>query len=183
MYKSNGEQETKSLPLPKWSSSTLCELHAIKEAVTYAVLNKRNTLIVCDSKSALEAINSLKPMHMGPVTTIRSQLYISENSLDPKFRIRFAWIPSHIGVQGNEIADRIAQEAATNNHGGLECLTIGQFKTIIKYDQLEAVGLRVNTERLASYSIKHYDLFRDIKHVYGNATSLTGPCDRIAAQR
>ena len=182
IYKPGGERETRSLALPRWSSSTYCELQALTEAVQYAKTNRKNTLIICDSQSALQSINSSNPLHVEPVNSIRANLYASEISVNPNYKIRFTWIPSHVGIVGNEQADTAAQEAARDGASSQECLTIGQFKTLIICEQLEAINARRNNERFASCSVKHYDMFKTIKHKYGKNKLYTGPCDRIAAR-
>ena len=106
IYKPGGERETKSLPLPRWSSSTYCELQALAEAVNYATKIKQNTLIISDSMSALQSINSIKPLHVELVNCIRRNLYESEISTNPNYKVKFTWVPSHVGIKGNEMADK-----------------------------------------------------------------------------
>ena len=100
----------------------------------------------------------------------------------PNYKIRFAWIPSHVEIMGNEMADRIAHDAAIKGTGGPESITISQFKTKFENEYLESVKLRSDTQRNESNSIKHYDLFREVKHRYGKNKLHTRPCDRIAAR-
>ena len=102
--------------------------------------------------------------------------------MKPNYKIRFAWIPSHVGIMGNEMADRLAHDAAIKGTGGHESITISQFKTQFENEYLESVKLRSNTQRNESNSIKHYDLFREVKHGYGKNKHYTGPCDRMAAR-
>ena len=182
IYKPGREQDTRSKALPRWSSSTYSELQALNEAVKYATILKKDTLIICDSQSALQSINSSNPLHAEPVNTIRKNLFASEISINPAYKIGFTWIPSHVGVKGNELADRFAQEAARLSVGMSECLTIGQFKTLIKSEQQKMLTTRKNRERAASCTIKHYDNFKNVRHTYGKNKMHTGPCDRIAAR-
>lgn len=132
--------------------------------------------------SALQSINSIKPLHMELVNCIRRNLYESEISTNPNYKVKFTWVPSHVGIKGNELADKQAQKAARVGVSTRECLTIGQFKTLIKCEQIEFRNTKRNKERSASYSIKHYDLFVDNEHKYGQNKLHTGPCDRIAAR-
>ena len=73
-------------------------------------------------------------------------------------------------------------DAAIKGIGGPESITISQFKTQFENEYLESVKLRSDTQRNESNSIKHYDLFREVKHRYGKNKLHTGPCDRMAAR-
>ncbi|CAB0030850.1 unnamed protein product [Trichogramma brassicae] len=83
------------------------ECTAIKEAVKYCLEHdQRNFLIFSDSLSALSSLSSptfsIKTCHL--IFEIKSmhRLFIQRN---PANFIRFVWVPSHVGIHGNEIVD------------------------------------------------------------------------------
>ena len=84
------------------------ELYAIKTAVEM-VENKHlnNVVIYSDSRSAIEAIKSYINKH-SIVLQIRTKLHEMKNK---RITITLCWIPSHVGIQGNEDADKAAKEA------------------------------------------------------------------------
>ena len=95
--------------LPDKSSIFSAELHALYLAldrVETADDDERNFIIFSDSKSALQAISGQDWTH--PLV-----LYILERlnwlvQYQEK-RILFYWIPSHVGIRGNEKADAAAK--------------------------------------------------------------------------
>lgn len=64
-------------------------------------------MINCDSKGALKTINSFTPKH-AIVNSIRDLIIENQKNGND---IRFIWIPSYIGIQGNEEVDLSAKEA------------------------------------------------------------------------
>ena len=95
------------------------------------------------------------------------------------------WVPSHIGILGNEAADGEARSAAlTQVNEGIvtQVHSLRHFKTILNSEAKEAVRMRTNTQRGESITIKHYDMFKDISIDYGASGVHSGRCDRIAAR-
>jgi len=95
--------------LPPSSSSFTAECFAIIEALTFiSNLISNYYLIASDSLSCLIALNS-NPFnsHFSPlvlrIKQITHTLYLSNYS------IKFLWVPSHIGIRGNEMADSLAK--------------------------------------------------------------------------
>ena len=87
------------------------ELTAIKLALIWVM----NTLdedvsIFSDSYSSLQAISSGK-------STCRPNLLLDIINLVTSYNknIRFVWLPSHIGIKGNELADKLANTATANS--------------------------------------------------------------------
>ena len=102
--------KTISGKLPHASSVFTAELRAILPAVTYMLrLPQKEYVIYSDSQSAIRAISN--PFTLHPI--IREihrwiRLLQSDNKT-----VTFCWVPGHVGVPGNEEADRHAV-AATN---------------------------------------------------------------------
>ena len=98
--------------LPPTTSSFTAECYAIYEALLFiSNTDPGNYLIATDSLSCLLALVSnpfnskLSPL----VLRIKSFIYYLNNS---HRSIQFLWIPSHIGILGNEVADRLAKSTA-----------------------------------------------------------------------
>ncbi|KAL4142166.1 hypothetical protein QTP88_004679 [Uroleucon formosanum] len=99
--------------LPPSSSSFTAECCAILEALLFiSNLAPNNYLIATDSMSCLQSLIS-NPFNskLSPIVfQIKSYLYYLNQS---NRLIQIIWIPSHIGIYGNEIADGLAK--ATSN--------------------------------------------------------------------
>ena len=70
----------------------------------------RTAVIHTDSKITLDAIRNAKH-HNHLVEEIRKR---TANLNKKKWKIEFKWVKAHVGIYGNEIADRLAE--ATQNH-------------------------------------------------------------------
>lgn len=71
--------------------------------------DKKKICIITDSLSVLQALKKKKNDHkrhfvIGKILDLTEEL--SENSIE----ISFLWVPSHCGIEGNEIADKLAQD-------------------------------------------------------------------------
>jgi ribonuclease HI len=91
--------------------SPLCSIYSAELlAIKYALANitLREACLICsDSLSALRAISEYYPSHP-LVQSIHDNLY----SLRRRgIAISFMWIPGHVGIRGNEMADAAAKEA------------------------------------------------------------------------
>ena len=98
--------------LSKFSSIFSAEAKAIELALTYAVKSKENKFIIySDSKSVLQAILHQRPKN--PLVVKVIELY--NKALHKGKQIVFCWVPSHIGIRGNEEADKAASEALNDD--------------------------------------------------------------------
>lgn len=84
-------------------------------------------IIVSDSRSALMAIETFNSVHP-IVMEIQQWLYMI-------FRrhkiIEFCWVPSHVGVSSNELADSEAKLAITDNAISDKCLPYSDYYSVI----------------------------------------------------
>ena len=69
------------------------------------------SLIISDSKSALQSLNKEKALHKNLVNKIQKQLTHCRNNGQ---KIKFMWVPSHVGITGSETADRLAKVGSKN---------------------------------------------------------------------
>jgi len=85
------------------------ELVAILKALIW-IYDKQieRTVIFSDSLSALQSIRSLRDNGSCILKEIFYQLYQFQNS---GLEVTLAWIPSHVGIPGNEIVDKIAKDS------------------------------------------------------------------------
>ena len=137
------------------SSSTLCELHAILDAVSIICQRGVNAAIVCDSKPALQSLSSLKPSHFIIVKQILSFLsLLSQRQLT----VKFVWVPSHIGLKHNDTVDRLAKEACRLPPRGAGCpLSLTCYINLVRSAAFHPLRRRRDAERPQSVSINHYE--------------------------
>jgi len=98
--------------LNKHSSIFTAELTAIADALL--IINDQAAdqfTVFSDSKSALEAIQHYNSSHP-IVNDILSWLI---RLAARRKNIRFCWVPAHVGVTGNELADSAARRVSTSN--------------------------------------------------------------------
>ena len=86
------------------------ELAAIKLAlIMLKTYDNRSCVIYSDSRSALQAIQRIR----SPIKLVREIIELIETLLRQRVNVSFCWIPSHIGIEGNELADKAAKRAAS----------------------------------------------------------------------
>jgi len=66
--------------------------------------------IYTDSQTTLDSIKNAR-IHTSLIDKIRLQTRKQEQA---DWNVRFCWVKAHVGTLGNELADRLAKEAATN---------------------------------------------------------------------
>jgi hypothetical protein len=94
-------------------------------------------LILTDSLSSIETLRSRK---ISPKT--HSVVYECKEALwrlkANQFVVRLIWVSAHVGIDGNEMVDRIAKESAASGNlyrcGALECDLCPQMKSWLLMD-------------------------------------------------
>ena len=97
--------------LPTEASIYSAEMHAIKMAVNSVERSRApQTVIFSDSRSV---VDSLHPRNNHPTSRyINHKLHSLQNR---NINVEICWVPSHIGIDGNERADQKAKEASRRN--------------------------------------------------------------------
>ena len=107
------ENNTFHKKLPSYGSVYSAELTAISIALSKIPGQpNREYTIYSDSQSALRAIDSFRSDHP-LVLDIQEKIH---TLLQKNIAINICWIPGHVGLEGNEAADKAAKAAASNNH-------------------------------------------------------------------
>lgn len=97
------------------------ELVAIRETLNWVIQNENrfnnvhNIAIFSDSKSSLESLNKEKSAERPNLL-----IEILETLTKIHTKITFVWIPAHVGLPGNEIADQLAKSAINSANIDLE---------------------------------------------------------------
>lgn len=143
--------------LPDNCGIFIAEIAAIKYAVTYAAGLGQKPLICTDSLSAVKALRRNKNNFNANIIT----------GSDPAVSVQIMWIPSHIGIPGNECADKAAKNAIGLHH----VTEVPCFPKVIR-NQFRAIELDIiatDWERSATFLREHNPNHRRLNY----NTSLT----------
>ncbi|XP_014257241.1 uncharacterized protein LOC106671018 [Cimex lectularius] len=107
------EKHTKTIPLPKAASIFTAELTSISSALSETEQIGCNQYVICtDSLSAVLAIRNI--FTMDPlIQAIQEKI---REIHEQRKEVVIAWIPGHVGIEGNENADQAAKRAAIMPH-------------------------------------------------------------------
>ena len=115
--------------LPSVASNFTAELQGILKAIeTIATLADPCFTIFSDSKSVLMSLEHYDSRHP-IILKILEWLYLIENR---GREVKFCWVPAHVGVPGNEMADKLAKEGASNCRPMKCAVPFGDFIPSIK---------------------------------------------------
>ena len=102
--------------------------------------HKKRIVIFTDSKALLQKLKSgTSHLELG---VLKECIRLLKKLEQQKSQIITQWIPSHIGLEGNEMADRMANEART----------LDQTSGPIEYKTVKAINIRKITNRLKELS-------------------------------
>ncbi len=146
------------------SSSTLCELYAILDAVSIVCHRRVNAVVICDSKPALQSLYAVHPTHPQVVRQILSFLYLMNAR---KLHVKFLWVPSHVGLLHNTTADSLAMKAChLPPHGDERPLSLPWYLSRIRSAAFLPARRRKNTKRPYSVTINQYESVCGHKYSY-----------------
>jgi ribonuclease HI len=96
--------------LPNSYSVFSAEAHAMLSALKYLLVYPQNqpNLICTDSKSLLDALSHLSSVDSNNFIIAEIRAILQDLTLTGAL-VRFLWVPAHIGIHGNEVADKLAQ--------------------------------------------------------------------------
>jgi len=145
---------TISRRLPNESSIFTAELNAILMSLSQCEGTGNRYTIFTDSRSTLQAISDLRPQHH-TARSIRIVLNTMETNDEP---VSLCWVPSHVGVEGNERADAAARSATTQAINNLQ-LPYRDYYPIIN----KLLKIRWTNNWSTMVNNKLYELKRDIQ--------------------
>jgi ribonuclease HI len=98
-----------AIPVGEQSSNYRAEVQALQSAAHHLieqVVQERNIVFLTDSLSALQSLSA------GPSDATTRQLLAHICHLSDHNNVVLQWIPAHVGIAGNEAADKLAKEGS-----------------------------------------------------------------------
>ena len=135
-------------------SAYSCELRAIRHVLSWILdylPRLKYVMILSDCQSALQALKNFDydcndKLILQTITDINK---VRENGTD----LVLTWIPGHVGIPGNEEADKLARNAVSGEISSVEemCVSKSEAKTVIKQYCMEQWDIQYNQTESAAY--------------------------------
>ena len=120
-----------------WRTSNSCstlqtELAAIKQTLAYSIANEQGPVVIhTDSRSSLQALQQTNPKENRHL--IHSIITLMQQHRIQGRPVTLNWIPSHIGIPGNDKADELAKLAIVSPSVQMEIQpSLQQLKNLAK---------------------------------------------------
>ena len=105
------------------------ELTALEKSLqVISTLHGRKFTIYSDSYSALLAIKVFNSPHPIVQQIMKSLIRLKSRLKE----IHFCWVPAHVGIPGNEFADREAKAVITRENISFNHIPVNDLKTVIR---------------------------------------------------
>ena len=125
--------------LPSLCSSFTAEVYATLLAVKeiyYSSSQGQHYIIYCDSSSVLSSFKQVWPTHP-LVQEVQDWLVLLHSR--KRAKVSFCWVPGHVGIVGNEAADKASRSAAAGlQQTSAVSIPHGDFKEIIHSHMLNS---------------------------------------------
>ena len=134
-------RESWKIDYGKFRSIMSAELYALDKGMTWLMLHKEilltnKVVFLTDSRSSIEAMKNSRPRYQSfLLNNIKQKAQDLLTDTENSFEVTIQWIPSHVGIDGNEKADEIAKSAHGNHHMIPAVLDLNDVKAIIKSAQ------------------------------------------------
>jgi ribonuclease HI len=152
------------------------ELAAIRKALELArdyrgAGESRNIVVFSDSLSSIQSLDSSRPHNRPDILKDLSKLKKSLGNT-----VTIAWIPSHVGIRGNEEADRLAKEAL--KHASIDAALLPDQKET--YDAIDKYINQQWQDSWESFNTSKHN--KRIQPLVNNKVKVTDPNRRKEVQ-